>query len=343
MALGLVGASAPAAVGTARADVVDVAGVDVPVLATFAVSYGGGAGDRTVGGVVHGVRRVEGATVLYLSLGLPADDSRTAVASGLFDSRQGYASGAISDITLVDRPGLTAYRPLMGEEAYSTLERDVSLEPDELAVVWVAFPELPPDVEQVDVLIGKTLTPVPAIAVEDGALTPTVDDPAPLVGEGWPEVAQQASLAQVDPQRSIRPMTAHRESTDDTTQLAETSEQVDATLAADVLFDKSSAALSPAAQQALATLAADIAARGQGEVVVVGHTDSDGSDQSNQLLSEQRAAGVVAALQPLAGGAVTFAAQGRGESEPLVSNSSPENMQLNRRVTVTYQVKDGGR
>ncbi|UZN02153.1 OmpA family protein [Cellulomonas sp. S1-8] len=324
--------------------VVDVAGTDVATHATFSFRPGGDDSDPTVRGAVHGVQRVEGGTVLYFSLGLSDSESRGVPGSGVFGIRQAYETRAVAEVALVDRAGMTAYEPLLGGEVtYSTDKRDVSIEPGELAVVWVVFPELPAGVEHVDVQIGSTNALAAHVPVGEGALEPVVDDAAPLVGEGWPAVLQGDDLAAAEPAYSVRPLVAHRESVDEVTTLDETVEQVAATLDANVLFDKSSASLTPAAQQSLDALAADIAARGTGEVVVVGHTDSDGSDESNTVLSEQRAAAVVAALQPGSGAAVTFVAEGRGEDEPVAPNDSPENMQANRRVTVTYQVQGGAR
>jgi len=200
------------------------------------------------------------------------------------------------------------------------------------------FPELPDGVDSVQVLLTNN-TSAGEVQVEEGALEPTADEASVVLGEGWPEVPQGAALAGADPAAVTFELTRRSGSIDGAATVDETTDEVAVTLDANVLFDKGSADLRPEAQQALADVAADIAARGTGEVVVVGHTDSDGSDASNQTLSEQRAGSVVAVLQPASGGGVTFRAVGRGEAEPLVPNNSPENMQLNRRVTVTYQVK----
>ena len=67
-------AAAGAAGGGLDAGTVEVAGQDVPVLATFALR--GRQDDATpeVRGVVHGVRRVDGGTALYYSLGAGGED-----------------------------------------------------------------------------------------------------------------------------------------------------------------------------------------------------------------------------------------------------------------------------
>lgn len=189
----------------------------------------------------------------------------------------------------------------------------------------------------VDVFVGTQRVGVLGVPVEEGLLEPVVDVPGPLVGTGWPAVPEVAALG-ADPARSVFDLVTHTATA--AAQTSQTSQRVATTLDANVLFDKNSAVLTAAAQEALAVVAADIAARGTGQVRVVGHTDSDGSSSSNRALSSERAAAVVAALQPAAGGRVTFVAEGAGESEPVAPNDTAENMQLNRRVEVVYEIEE---
>ena len=69
-------------------------------------------------------------------------------------------------------------------------------------------------------------------------------------------------------------------------------------------------------------------------IEIDGHTDSRGSNDYNLGLSRRRAASVRAYLlehfkqfKP-----TQITSKGYGESKPLVPNTSPANMQLNRRV-----------
>jgi type VI secretion system protein ImpK len=55
---------------------------------------------------------------------------------------------------------------------------------------------------------------------------------------------------------------------------------------------------------------------------------------SNWALSKARAASVVGLLAPRAGPASRYAVEGRGETEPLVPNTSPANRARNRRVVI---------
>jgi outer membrane protein OmpA-like peptidoglycan-associated protein len=73
---------------------------------------------------------------------------------------------------------------------------------------------------------------------------------------------------------------------------------------------------------------------GAGRLLVVGHTDSDGSSRTNQALSEARAAAVVDYLVTTGNvDAERLEAEGRGESELLVDPEiTPEDRQRNRRI-----------
>jgi outer membrane protein OmpA-like peptidoglycan-associated protein len=65
---------------------------------------------------------------------------------------------------------------------------------------------------------------------------------------------------------------------------------------------------------------------------VEGHTDSDGDDASNQILSEKRAQAVVAELTKMGVAADRLTSKGWGESKPVGSNDSAESKAANRRV-----------
>src|SRR5690606_22908999 len=70
---------------------------------------------------------------------------------------------------------------------------------------------------------------------------------------------------------------------------------------------------------------------------IVGHTDSTGSDQYNQGLSERRASSVASYMggQGLPGTRVRQ--EGRGEAQPISSNDSPDGRKRNRRVDIVIK------
>ena len=102
----------------------------------------------------------------------------------------------------------------------------------------------------------------------------------------------------------------------------------------DVLFDTASFTLKPAAREKLAKVSGILLAHPGLTLQVEGHTDSVGSDEMNQRLSEQRAGSVrdFLAAQGVDGSAIT--AEGFGKTEPIASNDTPEGRQHNRRVEI---------
>ncbi|TNF40106.1 MAG: OmpA family protein [Cytophagales bacterium] len=68
-------------------------------------------------------------------------------------------------------------------------------------------------------------------------------------------------------------------------------------------------------------------------IQIIGHTDSDGDESSNQILSEKRAIAVADYLKEKFGIAENrLQTQGKGEAEPLNSNSTSAEKAANRRV-----------
>jgi outer membrane protein OmpA-like peptidoglycan-associated protein len=100
----------------------------------------------------------------------------------------------------------------------------------------------------------------------------------------------------------------------------------------DVLFDTGSSTLRPAAREKLAKISGIVLAHPGLTLQIEGHTDSVGSDQMNQQLSERRADSVRDFLigQGVTGSAVT--AKGFGKTQPVASNDTAEGRQRNRRV-----------
>ncbi|MFD5243650.1 OmpA family protein [Amycolatopsis sp. NPDC058340] len=102
-------------------------------------------------------------------------------------------------------------------------------------------------------------------------------------------------------------------------------------LTGDLLFDFNSATVRPEARSALAAVVPALRARPSTNVV--GHTDSRGTDEYNQRLSERRAQAVIAVLVAEDGSlAGRLHASGRGESEPVDTNDTRAGRQRNRRV-----------
>ncbi|NEW79401.1 MAG: OmpA family protein, partial [Gelidibacter sp.] len=73
----------------------------------------------------------------------------------------------------------------------------------------------------------------------------------------------------------------------------------------------------------------------EADFVIAGHTDSVGSDKSNQLLSERRAAAVRDYLISNGINADRFTSVGFGENKPIDTNKTPAGRHNNRRTEVT--------
>lgn len=119
--------------------------------------------------------------------------------------------------------------------------------------------------------------------------------------------------------------------------MRETPDSIVLAVASDVLFDFDSSELTDQARDALIGIATMIPQAGDGPVQVIGHTDSKGSDDYNQRLSEQRARAVVVFLTDQDVPAERLKPLGRGESEPVADNQidgadNPDGRAKNRRV-----------
>lgn len=102
----------------------------------------------------------------------------------------------------------------------------------------------------------------------------------------------------------------------------------------DVLFNIDSALLSDRARATLLEVAAVLQEYNRTAVVVQGFTDSTGSEEHNQRLSQRRAESVQNYFigRGIAGERMT--AVGYGEDFPVASNATASGRQLNRRVTI---------
>ncbi len=100
----------------------------------------------------------------------------------------------------------------------------------------------------------------------------------------------------------------------------------------DVLFRSGSVELLPAARERLAKVSGIVLAYPSLHVSIEGHTDSVGTDEYNQDLSERRAQSVRDYFVHGGIPAGSVDARGFGKAEPVASNETPEGRQQNRRV-----------
>ncbi len=100
----------------------------------------------------------------------------------------------------------------------------------------------------------------------------------------------------------------------------------------DVLFKTGSFELAPGARERLAKVSGLLLAYPSLHVQVEGYTDSVGTDEYNQTLSEQRAGAVRDYFVQQGVTADSIEAHGFGKTQPIASNDTLEGRQQNRRV-----------
>jgi outer membrane protein OmpA-like peptidoglycan-associated protein len=104
----------------------------------------------------------------------------------------------------------------------------------------------------------------------------------------------------------------------------------------DVLFDTGQATLTSGAYATLDRLAAALRQHPERKVLIEGHTDSVGSSDNNQGLSERRARSVQVALTKRGVEGDQITALGKGENFPMGSNDTADGRQSNRRVELIF-------
>ena len=106
------------------------------------------------------------------------------------------------------------------------------------------------------------------------------------------------------------------------------------TLKNELLFDTGGSELKPGAERALDNLVQFLEKHRDRSIAIEGFTDSTGSKQLNQSLSEKRAWAVKAALVKRGIASNRIDARGYGPQFPIASNDNAAGRQLNRRVEI---------
>lgn len=106
------------------------------------------------------------------------------------------------------------------------------------------------------------------------------------------------------------------------------------TLSGAVVFASGQSTLLPAARSALDNVAEALKANPNRAITVEGHTDSQGSMQSNQQLSQSRSEAVRTYLVSRGIAATGITAAGYGQDRPVANNKTAEGRATNRRVEI---------
>ena len=111
-------------------------------------------------------------------------------------------------------------------------------------------------------------------------------------------------------------------------------EGIQVTFASGLLFDFDSDVIKPTAAGNLQELARSLTKYPNSNLLIVGHTDSQGDDAYNMSLSQRRANSAAAYLRAQGVPSSRISTSGRGEAEPVASNDSEAGKAQNRRVEV---------
>ncbi|WP_186526130.1 OmpA family protein [Leekyejoonella antrihumi] len=305
----------------------------IPIAGTFVYSGYQTPTSGQIHGAIHAVVRIPGGTAVFYSVGGPGDSPGGVMPTvGLSTP---FRVGSAWAVGIVDQQGLKFYQPMVdssGNCMCSTVS-DISASPTSLNVGWAVLPPLPPRLTKVTVDFGfGNQVDVP---VTNQLPQPTVNSSTVTLGNGWPKLPSRQTISSAKTATFIRSLVSNSGNTDATTHRSANHEAI--ALNTDVLFAIDKAALTPRAHAALKQAAAQISAKGQGVVSIVGYTDSVGTSEHNQTLSEERAQSVLAALKRLVTKpGITFTASGKGEQDPVGDNTTTQGRQLNRRVTVSF-------
>lgn len=116
--------------------------------------------------------------------------------------------------------------------------------------------------------------------------------------------------------------------------IVRTGDELFITFSSDNQFEVGSFVFNPAAQQDVARLGQVLAEYDKTKILIAGHTDSTGSEELNQTLSERRAEAIKNILLAQGVAAERLTTVGFGESAPVAENNTNYGRQLNRRVEI---------
>jgi outer membrane protein OmpA-like peptidoglycan-associated protein len=111
-------------------------------------------------------------------------------------------------------------------------------------------------------------------------------------------------------------------------------EGIQVTFESGLLFDFDSDVIKPTAASNLQELARSLNKFPNSNILIVGHTDSQGDDAYNMALSQRRASSAAAYLRAQGVPSTRLSTSGRGEAEPVASNDTDAGRAQNRRVEV---------
>ena len=171
-------------------------------------------------------------------------------------------------------------------------------------------------------------TPATAAAGCDGAIAKAAPAPAPAPAPAAAAPAPVAPAADpVAPRAAPAPAPAPAPA-------APAVAATKVTYAADAFFDVNKSIIKPEGKAKLDDLVGKIKDINLEVIIAVGHTDSDGSDASNQALSMRRSEAVKAYLTSKGVEKNRVYTEGKGEKQPVADNKTKDGKSKNRRVEI---------
>jgi outer membrane protein OmpA-like peptidoglycan-associated protein len=166
-----------------------------------------------------------------------------------------------------------------------------------------------------------------------GATTPVKTRKAALIGAGIGALAGGGVGVYMDNQEAK----LRERLRDSGVSVTRVGDSIVLNMPSNITFDSDQSDVKPQFYDTLNSVAIVFKEFDQTLIDVVGHTDSDGSDDYNQDLSRNRAASVARYLSAQDIDRNRFSVEGRGEREPIASNASSRGKSQNRRVEITIQ------
>ena len=111
-------------------------------------------------------------------------------------------------------------------------------------------------------------------------------------------------------------------------------DQIILNMPSNITFESGSSTVQPQFRSTLRSVALILMRFDRTIVDIIGHTDSDGSEEYNLQLSRERAIAVASVISSQGIDARRLSLQGRGESDPIASNASEAGKAQNRRVEI---------
>lgn len=193
--------------------------------------------------------------------------------------------------------------------------------------------------------IGRT-----QVGVAVGALTGAIlgnqvdDDRGRLIGAAVGAIAGGAVGSYMDRQQQALEEQLRAEREADAIEVSRiANDTLRLNLNSEVSFAVKSALISAEFYNSLNKLTGVLKEYSKTAVNIVGHTDSSGSDAYNQRLSEERADNVRRYLVSQGIADVRILADGRGEQQPVASNTTEDGRRRNRRVEILLKTVVAGR